>query len=107
MGEPRRNPAGVAECPRYDVMIVGGGLVGASLALALGASSVRVGLVESRPLPSRERPSSDTRPLALALGSRRILEGIDLWPGLADQVTPIREVHVSDRGHFGCTRISA
>jgi 2-octaprenyl-6-methoxyphenol hydroxylase len=107
MGEPRLKPDGAADRPAYDVLIVGGGLVGASLALALGRSSVNVALVESNPLPSPERPSADTRPLALALGSRQILQGIGLWSGLVDQVTPIREVHVSDRGHFGCTRISA
>jgi 2-octaprenyl-6-methoxyphenol hydroxylase len=91
----------------YDLLIVGGGLVGASLAIALHGHGLRVGLVEARPLGDPGQPSYDDRALALSYGSRRILESIQLWPQLAEQVAPIRQIHISDQGHFGCARITA
>lgn len=89
-----------------DVLVVGGGLVGASLACALAGASLRVGMAEAVPL-DREPPSYDDRSLALSLGSQQILESLGLWAHLADVVSPIREVHVSERGQFGVTRFRA
>lgn len=92
----------------YDIVIVGGGLVGMSLACALRGSRLRVALVEPGAPPSVWRPRYDDRTLALAYGSRRILEGMGLWAELATQgATPIRAIHVSERGRFGKTRLSA
>lgn len=89
----------------YDVLIIGGGLVGGSLACALGAEKLRIGLVEAYPFRSAQQPSYDDRSIALAYGSRTILEGIGLWSALAEYTTPIKKIHVSDRGHFGFTRM--
>lgn len=92
----------------FDILIVGGGLVGASLACALGQSSFKVAVVESFPLGSRSQPSYDDRTIALALSSRRIFETIDVWQRLqADDANPIEHIHISDRGHFGMTRLHA
>ncbi len=91
----------------YDVAIVGGGLVGASLGCALSGHGMRIALLERVPPRAPTQPSYDDRTLALALASQRIFEGIGLWPGLADGVTAIREVHVSNRGRFGAVRIRA
>ena len=92
----------------FDVLIVGGGLVGASLACALGQTSFRVAVVESFPLGSQSQPSYDDRTIALALSSRRIFETIDVWQRLqADEANPIKHIHISDRGHFGITRLHA
>src|SRR5690606_25977290 len=52
-------------------------------------------------------PSFDARVTALANGSRRILEGLGVWSALAAHAEPIRSIHVSERGRFGATRISA
>jgi len=90
-----------------DVVIVGGGLVGASMASALDGLGLRIALIEAVPPRTPGQPSYDDRTLALSLASARIFQAIGLWPGVADGVTPIREVQVSQRGHFGAVRIRA
>jgi 2-octaprenyl-6-methoxyphenol hydroxylase len=97
----------VITSPNYDLLIAGGGLVGSSLALALAASSLRIGIIEAASPVTEERPSFDSRAIALAFGSRRIFEGMGCWPTIAPEATPIRHIHVSDRGHFGTTRMEA
>lgn len=93
--------------PQYDVLIAGSGMVGASLACALAGGPLRVGVVEPVEPSAPAQPSYDDRVVALSLGSRRILEGIGVWDALRASATPIRAVHVSDRGHFGATRLRA
>ncbi|VAW74022.1 2-polyprenyl-6-methoxyphenol hydroxylase [hydrothermal vent metagenome] len=90
---------------RSDALIVGGGLVGASLALALGRAGLDVTIVESHPFRINEQPNYDERSIALAQGSQRIFAGMGLWEALRDAVCPIHTIHVSDRGHFGFTRL--
>lgn len=91
----------------FDVAIVGGGLVGASLALALGQAGVRVAVIEAHPLDTGAQPSFDDRALALAWGSRLIFEALGVWSEIRTEAEPIGRIHVSDRGHFGATRMSA
>lgn len=90
-----------------DVAIVGGGLVGASLALALSQLDLNTVLIEAHPFGSESQPSFDDRTTALSNGSRRIFEGIGLWPLLEREATPIRRIHVSDQGRFGFARLDA
>lgn len=82
---------------RHDVVIVGGGPVGTSLALALGSSGLDVLTMDSR---SSEALPSDARTLALSWGSRLILERIGVWPRCAPH-TAISTIHISQRGGFG------
>ena len=91
----------------YDVLIAGGGLVGASLACALGHQPIRIGMIDAFPFGSTAQSSYDDRSVALAYGARRIFEGVGLWPALAAVATPIKKIHISDRGHFGVTRLDA
>ena len=91
----------------YDILIVGGGMVGASLAIALSGQGLRIGLVEAHPLGDPGQPSYDDRAIALSYGSQRILHAIGLWSALAELVAPIQTIHISDRGHFGSTRLRA
>ena len=67
----------------YDVVIVGGGMVGASLACALGnlpeAASHRIAVIEAFAYQSTQQPSFDDRTVALAYASRQIFSALDLW----------------------------
>jgi len=92
---------------RYDVVIVGGGLVGATLACALRDTSVSVALLEAVPFEVDAPPSFDDRGLALSPATQRVLSGIGVWPVLAPAATPVRAIHVSERGRFGAVRLYA
>jgi 2-octaprenyl-6-methoxyphenol hydroxylase len=89
----------------YDLVIIGGGLVGGSLACALSGCGLRIAVVEAVPASAESQPSYDERVIALSWGSRRIFEAIGLWSDIAPEAEPIRQVHVSDRGGFGFTRL--
>jgi 2-octaprenyl-6-methoxyphenol hydroxylase len=89
----------------YDLVIIGGGLVGGSLACALSGCGLRIAVVEAVPPSAELQPSYDERVIALSWGSRRILDAIGLWAAIAPEAEPIRKVHVSDRGHCGITRL--
>ncbi|UCB55931.1 MAG: 2-octaprenyl-6-methoxyphenyl hydroxylase [Thiotrichales bacterium] len=88
-----------------DVLIIGGGLVGASLACMLENTGLSVQIVEAWPLKSDVQPSYDDRTVALSWGSRCIFEGMGIWDAMADRVEAIKTIHISDRGHFGATRL--
>jgi 2-octaprenyl-6-methoxyphenol hydroxylase len=90
-----------------DIAIVGGGLVGASLALALAGSRHRVALIESIRPGSEEQPSFDERTTALGNGSRRILQTLGAWASMAPLAGLIRDIHISDAGRFGFARLNA
>jgi 2-octaprenyl-6-methoxyphenol hydroxylase len=91
----------------YDVLIVGGGLVGGSVACALAAQSLRVGLIEASASPAHAPSGLDARSVALSYGSYRIFEKMGIWTGMHDAAEPISQIHISDRRHFGFTRIRA
>ena len=82
-----------------DVVIIGAGPVGMALAGALRGNQ-RVLLIDRRP---RGAWASDPRVLAVAHGSRQLLERLKAWD--SGSATPIRDIHVSQRGGFGRTRI--
>ena len=91
----------------YDVVIVGGGMVGASFALALRSTRLRVLLIEGVPPDSASQPSFDERTTALGNGSRQIFESLGVWSDMAAEAAPIRSIHVSDAGRFGVARLDA
>jgi 2-octaprenyl-6-methoxyphenol hydroxylase len=86
----------------YDVLIVGGGPVGAALALALRGAGLAVGQLDAR----AAHAAADARPIALSHGSRLILERLGVWDGLKG-ATPIERIHVSQRGAFGQVTLDA
>lgn len=91
----------------YDVVIVGGGLVGASLACALSGHGLTIGVVEAVSPRAGSQPSYDDRTLALALASVRIFDALGVWSHLRDRATAIDQVHVSSQGQWGMTRFTA
>jgi 2-octaprenyl-6-methoxyphenol hydroxylase len=97
----------MSEPDSYDIAIVGGGMVGATLAAALAPLKLRMALIEAVPHHAAAQPSFDERTTALSNGSRRILETIGVWPQLDASASAIRKIHVSDQGRFGFARIDA
>lgn len=98
----------------HDVVIAGGGLAGATLALILRrwVPELRVAVVERFPLPETPdtgtyQPSYDARSTALAWGTAQIFESLGLWAEMSRHATPIRHIHVSERTRFGATRLHA
>jgi 2-octaprenyl-6-methoxyphenol hydroxylase len=91
----------------FDVAIVGGGMVGASFALALRGTKLRVLLIEGVPPDSAAQPSFDERTTALGNGSRQIFESLGVWPAMVGDSAAIRSIHVSDAGRFGVARLEA
>ena len=101
----------------YDIVIVGGGMVGISLALLLAkqrtaeGQSWKILLLEAQPLDGLAegtyKPNFDARSTALSWSSHKIFESIGFWPELKKSASEIKQIHVSDRGHVGLTRIRA
>lgn len=104
MGVTAQQPG---ESRGFDVAIVGGGLAGASLAVALAPLPLSIALIEAHAPDSDAQPSFDERTTALGNASRRIFEAIGLWPRLAAEAAPITAIHVSDAGRYGFARLVA
>lgn len=85
------------------IVIVGGGPVGAAFALALADSGLKVTVLESRqaatPLASRA--------IALSESSHLILERLGIWHQLVAEAAPMRSIHISEKGRFGRTVLTA
>ena len=94
-----------AKTKTCDVLIIGGGLVGASLACALEESDLSIEIIEAYPLNTDSQPCYDDRTVALSYGSRVIFETMGLWQAMADRIEAIKTIHISDRGHLGVTRL--
>jgi 2-octaprenyl-6-methoxyphenol hydroxylase len=86
------------------VIIVGGGPVGATLALTLQHKGIAVTMLEAR---TERAAYQDQRALALSYGSRAILEKLGVWKKLESQATAINTIHISQRGSFGRSLVRA
>ncbi|QQS54794.1 MAG: UbiH/UbiF/VisC/COQ6 family ubiquinone biosynthesis hydroxylase [Candidatus Competibacteraceae bacterium] len=89
--------------PDYDLIIAGGGMVGSTLACALGHADLKIALLEGVPL-ERIRPNeeADLRVSAIHRASQRIFAAVDAWSGMtAWRVSPFRDMRVWDAGGFG------
>jgi len=100
----------------HDIVIVGGGLVGASLGCALAPLIERFGwkvaIIEAAPLPVASldegwQPSFDARASAIAEGSAQRFRQLGVWNAMQTEATPIKQIHISERGRLGATRLNA
>ena len=91
----------------YDVVIAGGGMIGTCLALALVPLGMRVAVVEAVARGTTQQPSFDDRSTALSRSTQRMFEAMGLWDDVVAASTPIKDIHVSDKGRFGFSHIDA
>nr|WP_199045734.1 2-octaprenyl-6-methoxyphenyl hydroxylase [Dyella sp. ASV24] len=92
---------------QQPVLIVGGGLVGASLAIALDAAGIDAVMVEAAAPRVGEQPSYDERNLALARATVNGLTAIGVWKHAEAGATPIRHIHITRAGEFGSVQMDA
>ena len=91
---------------QYDVLIIGGGMTGASMALMLSGHGLSIAVCEAS--QSHHKNSQyDQRAIVLSYSSRQIFEAMGVWEKLLPLSQPITNIHVSDKGRFGFTRLSA
>lgn len=88
----------------HDILVVGGGPVGLVLSLLLAKQGVPSTVLEAR---QQGAANQDTRALALSYGTRRILEKLGVWAALAKYATPIKHIHVSQKGSIGRSLLRA
>lgn len=90
---------------KIDILIIGGGLIGAALMLALSHTDYTTLLVDASSFEEKSEAHFDSRTLALSPASMNILEMLHVWPLLENHITPIKTIHVSDQCRFGVTRL--
>jgi 2-octaprenyl-6-methoxyphenol hydroxylase len=93
--------------PDFDLIIVGGGLVGGSLALALRGTPLKIAVIEAQTDAERAQAATGDRALALSRNTVQALRGLGVFEAVENQAAPIRRIHISDRGHFGKARLEA
>ena len=93
---------------QFDIVIAGGGMAGSTLAWALlkARPELQIAIIEQQK-ETISPVSFDSRSIALARASAQLLEQWGLWPELKKHACAINTIHVSDRGHFGKTRLTA
>lgn len=91
----------------YDVAIIGGGMSGVTAALTFAQLGLNIALVEAVEPSLDTSPSFDQRAIALSASSVKIYQTLGLWPVLQSIACPITDIHVSDKGHYGFTRLTA
>ncbi|MCW8037839.1 MULTISPECIES: 2-octaprenyl-6-methoxyphenyl hydroxylase [Acinetobacter] len=99
---------------QQEVIIVGGGMVGLSLALMLAKADIGVKLLEAIQYPDYDdanlapyHSSFDARNSALSRRTVQIYQELGLWDALQEHATPIYEVHITEQGSFGKARLKA
>lgn len=92
---------------QVDILIIGGGLIGAALMLALVNKGLNCLLIEAQPLRTGLQDDFDARTLALSPASINILTMLGVWNGLGSKATAIKTIHVSEQFRFGTARLKA
>ncbi len=96
-----------ATAEHFDIAIVGGGLVGSSLALALANTPYRIAVIEPFEVDHDAQPSFDERTIALTYSAKHIFSQIGAWTdAIENEACAIRSIHISNKGHLGLTQLS-
>lgn len=97
----------MADQNRFDIVIVGGGLAGASLAVALADSAYKIAVIEPFEVDDTAQPSYDERTIALTYSAKHIFKQIGVWgESLQTEACALKHIHISNQGHFGITHLS-
>lgn len=92
----------------YDIVIVGGGMVGAALACALGDCPLKVAVLDHKPVTPPPQTGYDLRVSAITLASRAIFENLGAWEGMSQRrISMVNEMHVWDQGGSGAVQFNA
>ena len=91
----------------YDVTIVGGGMVGATLACSLSGQGLKIALIEQVLFNEPQQPSYDDRGITLSASSQRIFQALGLWDKISQFANPIEQIHVSEQSSFTVVRLHA
>jgi 2-octaprenyl-6-methoxyphenol hydroxylase len=81
---------------QYDILIVGGGLNGPALALALAQGGAKVAVIDARAPQTRASAGFDGRAYAIAAASQRLLAAIGVWPALVGHAQPMLQIKTTD-----------
>jgi len=90
----------------FDLVIIGSGMAGASLALALAESELKIALIDSQDF-KQSNATFDDRAIALAYGSKQILASMGIWGDLTPFAEAIKQIHISEQGRFGFSHLAA
>ncbi|MCC7321125.1 MAG: FAD-dependent monooxygenase [Rubellimicrobium sp.] len=82
--------------PDHDIVIVGGGLNGPALGLALARAGLRVAVADTQPARARAEAAFDGRAYALAIASKRLLQAVGVWPAVEPEAQPMLKIVASD-----------
>jgi len=91
----------------FDIIIAGGGMAGATAAIALAKLNLNIALVEPFKPELDASPSFDQRAVALSAASVSIFKTLGIWQKIKELGCPITDIHVSDQGNFGFARLKA
>lgn len=103
----RQKPLLRLRVQHFDLVVIGGGLVGASFAHAIAHSGLKVALIDKSAVDAVYNSCIDNRGIALAYTTKQILEDLDVWGVLADKANAIEAVHVSEQNSFGFAKLTA
>jgi len=90
---------------QFDIVIVGGGLVGASMACSLADTEFKIAIIEAFQLNSDQQPSYDERTVALTYSSKLIFNAINVWQDISTEAYPINDIEITNQDAFGFTAL--
>ena len=88
-----------------DILIIGGGLIGALLSIALSNSQHKTLMIDAHSLDIKTKEDFDARSIALSKASKNTLKTLGVWEDISKLASPIHRIHVSEQGRFGLSNL--